>query len=89
MIASNGTTHQGSWVLNQATNEGQVCNDIHVVSDYVNKLLKKSVVVWHKLALANNVVFHKHYMKNCRALIADGHLMVISNEEAEGYMAGT
>jgi hypothetical protein len=25
-------------------------------------------------------------MKNCKALIADGHLMTASNEEAEGYM---
>jgi hypothetical protein len=44
------------------------------------------VVVWQKSALAKSGVFHKDYMKSCRALIADGCLMVISNEEAEGYM---
>lgn len=86
-MAPNATTHQGSWVLNQAVNEGQVRNDVHAVRDYVKtKLFEKSVVVWHKSALAKNGVFHKDYMKNCRALIADGRLMVVSNEEAEGYM---
>jgi hypothetical protein len=86
-MAANGTSHQGSWVLLQAMNDGQVRNDICVVRDYVkNNLFEKSVVVWHKSALAKNGVFHKDYMKNCRALIADGHLMVISSKEAEGYM---
>jgi hypothetical protein len=64
-----------------------VCNDIQAVRVYVkSKLFKKSVVVWHKSALAKNGVFHKDYMKNCCALIADGCLMVMRNEEAEGYM---
>jgi len=33
-----------------------------------------------------NGVFHKDYTKSCKALIADGCLMMASNEEAEGYM---
>jgi hypothetical protein len=68
-------------------NEGQVCNDINVICCYIKKqLFEKSVVVWNKPALTKNGVLHKDYMKNCKALIADGHLMMASNEEAEGYM---
>ena len=53
-------------------NEGQVRNDIHVIRYYVKDILfKKSVVVWHKSALAKNGVFHKDYLKNCKAKIAD------------------
>jgi hypothetical protein len=83
----NGAAQQGAWVLNQAMNEGQVCNDINVICCYIKKwLFEKSVVVWNKSALTKNGVFHKDYMKNCKALIADGHLMTASSKEAEGYM---
>jgi len=83
----NGAAQQGAWVLNRATNEGQVRNDINVICCYVKKrLFEKSVVVWNKSALTKNGVFHKDYMKNCKALIADGRLMTASSEEAEGYM---
>ena len=87
-MAPDGTTTQlGPWALNRATNEGQVRNDIHVIRYYVKDILfEKSVVVWHKSALAKNGVFHKDYMKNCKAKIADGCLLLASNEEAEGYM---
>jgi hypothetical protein len=87
-MALNGAAQQGAWVLNWATNKGQVCNDINVICCYVKKrLFEKSVVVWNKSALTKNGVFHKDYMKNCKALIADGCLlMMASNEEAEGYM---
>jgi hypothetical protein len=87
-MALNGAAQQGAWVLNQATNEGQVRNDISVICCYVKqRLFEKSVVVWNRLALTKNGVFHKDYMKNCKALIADGRLlMTASNEEAEGYM---
>jgi hypothetical protein len=48
----NGAAQQGAWVLNPATNEGQVRNDINVICCYVKKwLFEKSVVVWNKLAL--------------------------------------
>jgi hypothetical protein len=83
MAPDGTTTQQGPWVLNRATNEGQVRNDIHVIRYYVKDILfEKSVVVWHKSALAKNGVFHKDYMKNCRAFIADVRLMVISSKEA-------
>ena len=86
-MALNGAAQQGAWVLNRATNEGQVRNDINVICCYVKKrVFEKSVVVWNKSALTKNGVFHKDYMKNCKALIADGRLMTASNEEAEGYM---
>jgi hypothetical protein len=65
----------------------QVCNDISVICCYVKqRLFEKSVVVWNRSALTKNGVFHKDYMKNCKALIADGCLLMASNEEAEGYV---
>jgi hypothetical protein len=71
MIALNGTVQQeGAWVLNWATNEGQICNDINVICCCIKKqFFEKSVVVWNKSALTKNGVFHKI---NCRWAPDDG-----------------
>jgi hypothetical protein len=39
-----------------------------------------------QVGIDKNGVLHKDYMKNCKALIADGCLITASNEEAEAYM---
>jgi hypothetical protein len=87
-MAPSAMAQQGSWVLNRATNDGQVGNDIIVIRSYVwDKLFEKSVVVWTKSALVKNGVFYKDYVKNCKSLVADGRLMTASNDEAEAYMS--
>jgi len=48
-MALNGAAQQGAWVLNRETNEGQVRNDINVISCYVKQqLFEKLVVVWNR-----------------------------------------
>jgi hypothetical protein len=87
-MAPNAAARQGSWVLERATNDGQVGNDIIVIRSYVrDKLFEKSVVVWTKSALVKNGVFYKDYVKNCKSLVADGRLMTVNNDEAEAYMS--
>ena len=86
-MAPSAMAQQGSWVLNRATNDGQVGNDIIVIRSYVrDKLFEKAVVVWTKSALVKNGVFYKDYVKNCKSLVADGCLMTASNDKAEANM---
>ena len=75
-------------MLERATNDGQVGNDIIVIRSYVrDKLFEKSVVVWTKSALVKNGALYKDCVKSCKSLVADGRLMTVNNDEAEARMS--
>jgi hypothetical protein len=80
-------TKQASWVLQRAANAWQVENDRRKVEAYAkNILFKKVVFVWEKSSLDQGGKLHQNYLKNCRALLVEGKLTNIGNNEGVMYM---
>ena len=84
---SSVVTQQASWALQRAANAQQVESDRKKEGDYVkSKLFEKVVFVWEKSSLDRGGKLHQDYLKNCRALLAEGKLTEIGDEEAVTYM---
>jgi len=84
---SSDAAQQASWALQRAANAQQVAADRKRVGDYVKgKLFEKVVFVWEKSSVDRGGKLHQDYLKNCRALLADGELVHIRDEEAVTYM---
>jgi len=80
-------TQHASWALQRAANAQQVKNDVTKVREYVkSNLFEKVVFVWQKTALARGGKLHQDYLKNCRALVAEGKLVDMADSEAVTYM---
>jgi hypothetical protein len=80
-------TQQASWALQRAANAQQVENDWRKVEAYVkNILFEKVVFVWEKSSLDQGGKLHQNYLKNWRALLAEGKLTNIGDNEAVMYM---
>ena len=68
-------------------NAQQVENDRRNVEAYVKDILfEKVVFVWEKSSLDRGGKLHQDYLKNCRALLAEGKLTNIGDDEAVTYM---
>jgi hypothetical protein len=54
-MALNGTVQLGAWILNWATNEGQVRNDINVICCYIKKRLFEQVGIDKKWSFSQRL----------------------------------
>ena len=74
-------------VLQRLNDPALVANDKNLVSAYVKKTLFERVTfVWDQKSLNTGEKLHADYLENCKALVADGQLQSLSNEESTMYM---
>jgi hypothetical protein len=78
---------QASWALQRAADTQQVEKDQKKVGEHVKSVMfEKVVFVWAKTRLNLDGRLHEDYLKNCRALLAKGKLLIIWDDEAIPYM---
>ena len=78
--------HQALWVL-QRVGDTQKENDKKKVNGHVKALLFERVVfVWEMASLDHGGKLHLDYLKNCRALLANGNVVSMWDDEAVTYM---
>lgn len=80
-------TQASAAVLARCGNAESIVEDRNKVRDYVkDNLFERSIFIYSKSALDQGGVLHNDYLKNCRALIANGTLVHAADSDAETYM---
>lgn len=87
MSAVGAPASRASVVLQRLENAALIENDKNNVRDYVTReLFEKVIFIWDQKSLDVDGVLHKDYLAKCKALIADGELESLSDEESATYM---
>lgn len=74
-------------ILTRAGNQENIEKDKNKVGDYVkNVLFERLVFVWKSDDLERGGLLHADFLRNCRAVVADGTLVDADDHEAETYM---